>query len=69
MSSPAGWPSRPRPTGAERAWELCLYDRTPPRSLGADGSLLASGRIDNQVSCWAATDALLAAPDPSTASR
>jgi aspartyl aminopeptidase len=41
------------------AWELCLYDRTPAAILGADGSLLASGRIDNQVSCWAAIDALV----------
>jgi len=48
------------------AWELCLYDRSPAAVVGADGSLLASGRIDNQVSCWAATDALLAAPGPST---
>lgn len=39
-------------------WELCLFDRTPATVLGADGSLLASGRLDNQVSCWAATDAL-----------
>ncbi len=47
------------------AWELCLYDRSPAAVVGADGSLLASGRIDNQVSCWAATDALLVALDPS----
>src|SRR4051794_16832131 len=43
---------------AAAAWDLCLYDRTPAAVLGADGSLLASGRIDNQVSCWAAVDAL-----------
>lgn len=43
-------------------WELCLFDRTPAALLGADHSLLASGRLDNQVSCWAAVDALLAAP-------
>jgi aspartyl aminopeptidase len=48
------------------AWELSLFDRTPAMVLGADGSLLASGRIDNQVSCWAATDALAAAA-PSSA--
>ncbi len=40
-------------------WELSLFDRTPAAVLGADASLLASGRLDNQVSCWAATDALL----------
>jgi aspartyl aminopeptidase len=42
-------------------WELCLFDRTPATVLGADASLLASGRLDNQVSCWAAIDALLSA--------
>jgi aspartyl aminopeptidase len=46
-------------------WELSLYDRTPAAVVGADGSLLASGRIDNLVSCWAATDALVAA-EPTT---
>ncbi|MGD9995848.1 MAG: M18 family aminopeptidase [Ilumatobacteraceae bacterium] len=39
-------------------WELCLFDRTSAERLGADRSLLASGRLDNQVSCWAAVDAL-----------
>lgn len=42
-------------------WELCLYDVQPAAVLGADGSLLASGRLDNQVSCWAAVDALIGA--------
>jgi aspartyl aminopeptidase len=40
------------------AWELCLFDRTPPEILGADRSLLAAGRLDNQVSCWAAVEAI-----------
>jgi aspartyl aminopeptidase len=36
--------------------------------LGGDGSLLASGRLDNQLSCWAATGALIEAePDGVTA--
>ena len=49
-------------------WELCLYDVQPAVVLGADRSLLASGRLDNQVSCWAATAALLAAdPGPHVA--
>jgi aspartyl aminopeptidase len=43
-------------------WELCLYDVQPAAVLGADRSLLAGGRLDNQVSCWAAVDALVAAP-------
>ena len=41
-------------------WELCLYDVQGAVVLGADHSLLASGRLDNQVSCWAATRALAA---------
>lgn len=42
-------------------WELCLYDIQPAAVLGADASLLASGRLDNLVSCWAAIDALVTA--------
>jgi len=42
-------------------WELCLYDVQPSALLGADRELLASGRIDNQVSCWAAASALACA--------
>ena len=50
------------------AWELSLYDYQPATVLGADGSLLASGRLDNQLSCWAAVIALIAAtPRSSTA--
>lgn len=48
-------------TAAQVAWwELCLFDCTPAAVLGADESLLASGRLDNQLSCWAAVDALCA---------
>ncbi len=39
-------------------WDLSLFDVTPSAILGADESMLASGRLDNQLSCWAATDAL-----------
>ncbi len=42
-------------------WDLCLYDVQPAAVLGGDRSLLASGRLDNQLSCWAAIDALAAA--------
>jgi aspartyl aminopeptidase len=42
------------------AWDLCLYDLTPAAVLGPAGDLLAAGRLDNQVSCWAATSALCA---------
>jgi aspartyl aminopeptidase len=35
-----------------------LYDITPATHLGVDTSLIASGRLDNQLSCWAALEAL-----------
>ncbi len=41
-------------------WELSLYDVQGASLLGADRSLLASGRLDNQVSCWAAVHSLTA---------
>ncbi len=41
------------------SWDLGLYDVTRAALIGADRSMLASGRLDNQVSCWAASDALL----------
>lgn len=52
LDGPASW------------WELSLYDVQGASLLGADQSLLASGRLDNQVSCWAAVSALAAStPD------
>ncbi len=42
-------------------WELCLYDLQGAAVIGADRSLLTSARLDNQLSCWAATVALAAA--------
>ena len=42
-------------------WELCLFDITNATLLGADQSLVASARLDNQLSCWAATSALAVA--------
>ncbi len=42
-------------------WDLSLFDRTPPAVLGGDHSLLAAGRLDNQLSCWAAVDAITTA--------
>jgi aspartyl aminopeptidase len=35
-----------------------LVDHEPARVIGADRSLLASGRLDNQLSCWAAVSAM-----------
>ena len=40
-------------------WELCLYDVQRAAVLGADQSMIASGRLDNQLSCWAAISALV----------
>ena len=45
-------------------WDLSLFDVTPASRLGADGELLAAGRLDNQLSCWAATSALCATTRP-----
>ena len=41
-------------------WDIALFDLTPASLLGFEQSLLASGRLDNQVSCWAATEGLIA---------
>lgn len=40
------------------AWDLMTHDRAAAALGGWDESLLSSGRLDNQVSCWLATDAL-----------
>jgi aspartyl aminopeptidase len=40
-----------------------LFDVQPPARIGADGSLLASARLDNQASCWAALGALVDTDD------
>jgi aspartyl aminopeptidase len=64
----AQWIAECAGTDVPAAWELCLFDVQPAAVLGADRSMLASGRLDNQVSCWAATTALLAAePDDQVA--
>jgi aspartyl aminopeptidase len=42
-------------------WDLCLHDVQPAAVIGADSSMLTSARLDNQLSCWAATRALDAA--------
>jgi len=55
----AGWLAERLGGGVEpRWWELCLYDVQGAAVLGADRSLLASGRLDNLVSCWAAIRAV-----------
>jgi aspartyl aminopeptidase len=41
-------------------WDLMAFDLTPARVVGADASLVASGRLDDLCSCWAGLDALAA---------
>ncbi|MGA1344573.1 MAG: M18 family aminopeptidase [Ilumatobacteraceae bacterium] len=45
-------------------WDLCLFDTQPAAVIGRDDELLASARLDNLVSCWAATTALTAGAPP-----
>ena len=42
------------------AWDVMLHDLTPPARLGRHGDLLASARLDNLVSCWAALESISA---------
>ena len=44
-----------------------FFDSVPAQLLGIDLSLLASGRLDNQASCWAAISALISATNPKDA--
>ena len=41
-------------------WDAMVHDLTPPARLGLHEELLTAPRIDNQLSCWAAIDALIA---------
>ena len=49
-------------SGVDRiaAFDAHLFDVTPAAIVGHDSSLLASARLDNLVSCWAATESLAA---------
>lgn len=40
------------------AFDAHFFDITPASLLGVDTSLIASARLDNQLSCWAAVEAL-----------
>jgi aspartyl aminopeptidase len=55
------------PAASITAMDLSLFDTTPAARLGRDGELLASGRLDNLVSCWAGLHAVIAAPAAPTA--
>ena len=49
------------------AWSLSLFDAQPAAVLGSDSSMLSSGRLDNQVSCWSSIMALKqTSPRPGT---
>lgn len=45
------------------SWDLMLHDLTPAALLGRHDELLSSARLDNLLSCWAATRAIVAAAD------
>lgn len=55
-------------SGVERiaAYDAHLFDVTPAAIVGHDSSLLASARLDNLVSCWAATESLASHDDRAT---
>lgn len=42
-------------------WELMTHDLTPSRLVGVDDELVSAPRLDNQGTCYAGTQALLAA--------
>ena len=44
------------------AWDVMVHPVEPSRLLGLDEDLVSAPRIDNQLSCWAATGAI-AGPD------
>ncbi len=44
-------------------FELMCHDLAAPTVAGAGGEFISSARIDNLVSCWAATEALAGAED------
>ena len=48
------------------AWDVMVHDLAPSAVVGRDGDLLAAPRLDNLCSCWAATEALVAASATTT---
>ncbi len=53
-----------------RSWDVMAHDLAAPTRAGRHDELISAPRIDNQLSCWAAVTALLAAagaPGPTTA--
>lgn len=58
------WLSAASGTEDIAAFDAHLFDASSAALLGADSSLIASGRIDNQLSCWAAVRAIAAVVQP-----
>lgn len=54
----AEWIQRTSGISDVAAFDAHLFDIAHATVLGADNSLLASGRLDNQASCWSALEAL-----------
>ena len=52
------WLSATTNTSRIASCDVQLFDVTPSAVLGVDRTLLASGRLDNQLSCWAGISAL-----------
>jgi len=52
------WLSEITATSRIASFDAQLFDITPASNLGVDKSLIASGRLDNQLSCWAAIEAI-----------
>lgn len=50
------------------SFDANLFDTSPAKIIGVDESLLASGRLDNQASCWAAISALIGSQENQTTS-
>jgi aspartyl aminopeptidase len=44
------------------SWDAMVHDLTPGTLLGRDRELVASGRLDNLLSCWAGLEALTTHP-------
>jgi aminopeptidase I len=47
-------------------WELELFDTQPAQTGGMDHEFIFGGRIDDKLCSWAAMEAFLAAPEPSS---
>ncbi len=54
------------PPGAILSWELLPYEAVPAAVWGPEGEFLASGRLDNLGSCFAAIEALIEAEEGET---